>query len=161
MYVEIPAEIVADGFLEDVGHMAAHESDMVFESVPADMLHQLLEIVDPGHGYASVHVVRVIGDVALSGVGLDHAARVVGGYAEEGEVTGSDLGEHGSEGVHLAEGTAEDAERSELHRSLGEALREVSAVGAYAHVAVLGEVVVPVSESGRSSGSWPNLSRKA
>lgn len=43
MHIKIPAEIAVESLLDDTCHISTHECHMVFETVLADILHQLLQ----------------------------------------------------------------------------------------------------------------------
>ena len=152
MHIKIPSEIVLERIGNDVGHIAAHKGNMVLEAIATDVLHQLLEVIDLGDSNATIHSVRIVGDLAFAFayVSANLAGSIVGRYTEEGEFTFTDLGIHCAEGAHLAECASQDTKWSELKVVVAdERTREVAAVGAYALVAVVGKVVVPVGQ-GRS-----------
>ena len=150
MHIKIPSEVVLEGIGDDVGHIAAHKGNMMLEAVATDVLHQLLEVIDLGNSDATIHSVRIVGDLAFAYVSANLAGSIVGRYAEESELTFADLGINSTEGTHLAECAAQDTKWSELEVVVAdERTREVAAVGAYALIAVVGKVVVPVGQ-GRS-----------
>ncbi len=147
MHIKIPSEIVFEGIGYDVGHIAAHQCDMMLKAVAANVLHQLLEVIDLRHGDATVHSVGIVRNLAFAHVSADLTGSIVGRDTEEGEVTFADLGIHSAEGAHLAECAAQNAERRELEVVVSnERAREIAAVCADALVAVVGEVVVPIGE---------------
>ena len=84
--IKFPTEIGLYGLANNLCHMAAYQCHMVLETVLADILHQLLEVVHLGHGNATIHSVRLIGDIAFAKIGFDTTTRIVGGNTEEGEV---------------------------------------------------------------------------
>ena len=100
--VELPSEVGLDGLADYVNDIGAAHGDMVFETVLADILHQLLQVIHLRHGNATIHAVWVIGDRSLTEIRLDASLRIIGGDAEEGEVTGSDLRIDSTEGIDLA-----------------------------------------------------------
>ena len=149
MYVKVPAEVGVDGLVKDVDHVGAAHSNVVFEAILADVLHQALQVVDLRDSDTPVHAVGIVGDFALAKVSLDAATWVVGGDAEEGEGTLAHLGVDSAEGVHLAKCTAEDAEWAKLQVVVADKRAwEVATVGADAFVALFGEIVVPIEECG-------------
>ena len=149
MDVEVPTEVGLDGLIEDVDDIGAAHGHMVLEAVLADVLHQLLQVVDLRHSDAAVHAVGIVGDLSLAEIGLDTALGIVGGDAEEGEGALTHFRIDCTEGVDLTEGTSEYAERTELQVVVAYKLTgEVAAVGADAFIAVFGEVIIPV-EQGR------------
>ena len=150
MNIKIPSEIVLERIGNDVGHIAAHKGDMMLEAVATDVLHQLLKVINLGNRDATIHSIRIVGDLSFAYVCANLAGSIVGRYAEESELTFADLGINSTEGTHLAECAAQDTKWSELEVVVAdERTREVAAVGAYALVAVVGKVVVPVGQ-GRS-----------
>ena len=46
MYIQVPSEIGLDGLVKDVDDIGAAHGNVVFEAVLADILHQLLQVVD-------------------------------------------------------------------------------------------------------------------
>ena len=102
MYIKVPSEVGLDGLVKDVDNIRAAHGDMVLETVLADVLHQLLQVVDLRHSDATVHAIGIVGDLTLTEVGLDAALGIVGGDAEEAERSLRDLRIDSSEGVDLA-----------------------------------------------------------
>ena len=150
MHIKIPSEIVLEGIGYDVGHIAAHQCDMMLESIAANVLHQLLEVIDLRHGDAAVHSVGIVRNLAFAYISADPTGSIVGRNAEEGEVSLADLGIDGAKGTYLAKGATQNAEWSKLEVVVSdEGPREITTVCADALVAVVGEVVVPVGQ-GRS-----------
>src|SRR5215472_8523436 len=88
MVVGFPAEVVAEGFFEDIGGVGAGHDDVVFEAVVADVLHEVLEARDAGDCPVAKGVEGVVGEFALAYVGADAAFRVGGGDAAVGEGVG-------------------------------------------------------------------------
>ncbi len=125
---------------------------MVLETILTDILHQLLKVVHLCHSNASVHAIRVVGQLALAQIALDATQRIVSRNAEESEFTFCALGIHGTKGVDLSECTSQHTKRAELQVVHGKTLREIATVCADAFVAVVGKVVVPVAQSSRTSG---------
>ena len=118
--VEIPTEIVVDGFLKNVNNVRAHHCDMVLETVLADELHQLLQVVNLSNGDATVHSIRVVGQLALAEIALYAAKVVVGRDTEISELAFGALAVNCAERVNLAERAAEHSERTELEVVLHE-----------------------------------------
>ena len=85
MYIKVPAEVGVDGLVKDVDDIGAAHGNVVFEAVLADILHQLLQVVDLRDSDTAVHAVGVVGDFALAEIGLDATLGVVGRDAEEGK----------------------------------------------------------------------------
>ena len=146
MYVQVPAEIIVYSLAQYVDNICTHHCNMVFKSVLADNLHQLLKVVYLRYGDATIHAIRIVSQVSLAKIALYAAKIVVGRNTEEGKVAFCTLAINGAECINLAERTAKNAERSELKVVLNKALGEVATVGAYTLVAVLGEVIVPVKQ---------------
>lgn len=146
MYVELPAQIAVDSFLQDVHHIGANHGHVVFEAVLADVFHELLQVVHLSDSDATIHAVGIVRQAAFAQIALDAAQRVIGRNAEESEVAFRAFGVDGAEGVDFAECAAKYAQGTEFEVASGKALREVAAVGADAFVAVVGEVVVPVAQ---------------
>ena len=91
MHINIPSQISLDGFLKHVDHIGAAHGHMMFKAVFADIFHQLLQIVNFGHGDATIHAIRVVSNLALTEISLDAALGVIGGNAEESEVARGDF----------------------------------------------------------------------
>ena len=87
MYIKVPAEVGVDGLVKDVDDIGAAHGNVVFEAVLADILHQLLQVVDLRDSNTAVHAVGVVGDFTLTQISLDAAFGVVCRDAEEGERT--------------------------------------------------------------------------
>ena len=132
MHVEVPAEIGLDGFVQDVNHIGAAHSHVVLETILADILHQLLQVIDLRHGDAAVHAIGIVGNLTLAQVSLDTALRVVCRDAEEGEGTLRNLGIDSTEGIDFAQRSAQHAEGTEFKVTIAyKLLGEVAAVGAH------------------------------
>ena len=76
MYVQVPSEVIVNSLAEDVNNVGANHRDVVLKAVLADKLHQLLQVVNLRNGDATVHSVRVVGELALAEIAL-YAAEVV------------------------------------------------------------------------------------
>ena len=102
MRIQLPSEVGLDGFLHDVDDVGAAHGNMVLKAVLADILHQLLQIVDLRHSDTAIHAVGIVGNGAFAQICLDIALGVVGRDAEERERAFADLGIDGAEGVDFA-----------------------------------------------------------
>ena len=78
MHIKIPAEIAVESLLDDTCHISTHECHMVFETVLADILHQLLQFRHLGDNDAAIHAVWIVGHLSLSHVCLYHSLCIVG-----------------------------------------------------------------------------------
>ena len=85
MNVEVPAEISLDGLVQNVDDIGATHSHMMLETVLADVLHQLLQVVNLRDCDTAIHSVRIVGELTLAQIGLDGALWIVGRDAEEGK----------------------------------------------------------------------------
>ena len=154
MYIKIPTEVVFERIGNDISHITAHKCNMMLETIAADVLHQFLEVIDLGDSDTTIHTIRIVGDLAFAYVCTNLAGCIVGRYTEEGELAFADLGIHGAEGTHLAECATQDTEWGKLKVVVAnERTREVAAVGAYALVAIVGKVIVPVGQRRRIARS--------
>jgi hypothetical protein len=61
MHIQIPAQIGGDGFFDHIGTVEAYHRAVVFESLLAEMLEQLLHLLDPSDGNTAEHVEGVVG----------------------------------------------------------------------------------------------------
>ena len=111
MTIVVPTEVVFYSLIYDVSNMTAYESHVVLETVLADVLHELLEIVNLCNCDTSVHCVWIVCDLSFSEVRLDAALRIVGRDTEECEVTFCNLSADSTECVNLTECTSEYSER--------------------------------------------------
>ena len=103
MHVQVPTQIGVDGLVEDVHHISAAHGHMVLEAILADVLHELLQVVNLCHCYTAIHAIGVVGELTLAQIGLDSALRIVCRDAEEGEGTFRDFGIDSTKGVDLTQ----------------------------------------------------------
>ena len=103
MHIKVPTQISLYRFIEDIHYIGAAHSDVMLETVFANILHQLLKVIHLGDSDTTVHSVGVVSDLALAEISLDTTFRVVGGDTEEGERTARHLGIDSTEGVDLTQ----------------------------------------------------------
>lgn len=148
--VDVPSEIGLDGLLQNINNICATHGNVVFETVFADVFHQFLQVIYLCYSDATVHSVGIVGQFALAQIGFDAALGIVGGKSEKGEVALRHFRIDRTKGVDLAQGASEHTERTEPELVVADKRAwEVTAVGTYTLIAVVGKIVVPV-EQGRS-----------
>ena len=78
VYVEVPTQVVFYGILQYVYHICAHQGYMMLKAMPANKLHELLQMVYVCYGNASVHAVGIVGDVSIAQICAYLSGRIVG-----------------------------------------------------------------------------------
>src|SRR5450755_3512111 len=92
-------------------------SDVMFESVLADIVQEFLHLPDFDHARSTEGVERVVGEPSLTNVATHLACRVVGGEACKAHLLGLDQSDTGAESVLLAYRTGNDFLKIHLHRA--------------------------------------------
>jgi hypothetical protein len=61
MLINFPAHIIRQGFFENTGGFGRIHDDMVFKTIPAYILHKILEIVDLRHSPVAECIQGIVG----------------------------------------------------------------------------------------------------
>lgn len=108
MVVDFHTHVVAQGFLQDIRHMAADKADMMLKSVFADVVHQLLQMGHLAVGHAALGGDGLRPKTAFAHIHLHFTRNVVGCHPQIGHIPGGHLPFAGAEAVFLAQGGAQN-----------------------------------------------------
>jgi hypothetical protein len=106
--VDVPGEVVTEGLGDCVGLLAEVDGDVVLEAHSADVLHQVLEVLDFHYGEAAESVELVVSELALADVGGDNTGVIVGGGSAEGSLVRGYPADDGPVGVVFADCAGDD-----------------------------------------------------
>ncbi len=150
--VDFKAHIIAQGFFQNIGHMAAADGDVMLKAIVANVVHQILKALHMAQRQAALGGDRIVAEIAFAYIALDLAVFIVGGDLGKGHGTGRNLGLARAEALVRADGGAQHVQVGNFDGLLEKALGEVGAVEADAAVAVVAPVVIPVQISRALAG---------
>src|SRR5271154_4280288 len=114
---------------------------MMLKSVLADVMQQLLQLVNLDHANSAESIQRIVGKRALAYIPANHASGVVGREARKAHRPRLHSADHRSERVVLAHGSGDDLLEIHAH-ILEEMLGQVAAMEADGLVRIVSIVIV-------------------
>ncbi len=156
MVIDVPAHVLAHGFLDRIGALRQVDGRVVLEAVLADVRQQRLEVGDVRDADAAEGVQRVVRHIALPDVCRDQPVEVVGRDAAIGEGIILDAPDDGAVGVVLAHRAGDNGLIIHHHDVVGadglleeDVFGQVGAVEDHALVGIAPVIVVPVHQGAR------------
>ena len=147
MPVHIPTQVSRGGFMHGGCHRREVGSDVVFETVLADVVEQFLHMGDFNHARAAKGIQRIVGELALAYVAAHPAGCVVGGEAGKAHFFRLDQSHAGAESVFFAHGTGDDFLEIHFHGT-EKVLGKIRAMEADRLIGISSVVVIPVQKRG-------------
>src|ERR1022692_407113 len=145
---DVPAQVVAGGFLHGARHGGHVGGYVMLEAVFADEAQQGLKVRNLHHAGAAEGSQRIVGELALADVAIDAAFQIVGGEAREAHRAGLHQALAGAVSVLAAHRAGDDLLEVHLD-TLEEVLRQVAAMEAHGLVGIVAVVIVPVEQGAR------------
>ena len=148
--IDIPSEIVLEGFRDSTRNLTAGGGYMVFKTVFADVTEQRLQFRNFKDAVSAEGVEFVIGEFAFTDVGSDFTELVIRGDSGESERSRSDLSADSAIGIFFADRTGDNS--LIIHLILTEeGFGQIGAVEEDSFIGIFAKVVVPIQKCGRSS----------
>ena len=147
MPIHIPAQVSGSGLIHRRRYRGQVGRDVVFETVLADEMQQLLHMGNLNDTRATKGVQWVVGELALADVASHPPGCVVGGEAGKAHLFRLDQSHTRTERVFFTHGAGNDFLEIHFHRTK-EVLGQIRAMEADRFIGISSVVIVPVEKRG-------------